>query len=91
MSDAATGDGDVRCPNCGAEVEPAESGTFTDPEELSVDKIVFDGVARWVEFEDRIEYQMYRCPECQRRVRQVEWDGEIEPPVLVPEVDEDRH
>jgi DNA-directed RNA polymerase subunit RPC12/RpoP len=75
----------VSCPNCGAPAEPTEGGTFTDPEEVAVDKIVFDGDARWVEFDDELVYQKYRCPECGHEIRQIEWDGELEPPVLVPE------
>ena len=80
MSDEET----VTCPNCGAEAELIESGTFTEPDNMSVDKIVFDGVARWVEFDEQLVYRMYRCEACDRRVRQIEWDDEIEPPVLVP-------
>jgi DNA-directed RNA polymerase subunit RPC12/RpoP len=80
MSDEA-----VSCPNCGAPAEPIEGGTFTDPEEVAVDKIVFDGEARWVEFDDELVYQKYRCGECDREVRQIRWDGDLEPPVLVPE------
>lgn len=77
-------DESVSCPNCGATAELVEDGTFTDPDEVAVDKIVFDGDARWVEFDDQLVYEKYRCGECDREIRQVEWDGEVEPPVLVP-------
>jgi DNA-directed RNA polymerase subunit RPC12/RpoP len=77
----------VSCPNCGAPAEPTEGDTFTDPEAVAVDKIVFDGEARWVEFDDQLVYQKYRCSECSRESRQIEWDGTLEPPVLVPQTE----
>lgn len=80
-------DESVSCPNCGATAKPVEGGTFTDPEEVAVDKIVFDGEARWVEFDDELVYRKYRCEECDREIRQIEWDGELEPPVVVPRTD----
>ena len=85
--DAAPGEEGVACPQCGATATLTERRRHADPDGVAVDKIVFDGVARWVEFDDELVYRVYRCPECDREVRQVEWDGETETPVLVPAVE----
>lgn len=74
----------VTCPACGTTAEFVEGRTYTDPDEVAVDKIVFDGVAEWVEIDDELEYRLFWCPECECQLRQVEWDGETEPPVRDP-------
>lgn len=80
----ATTEESVACPACGTEAEFVESATYTDDTNLTVDKIVFDGEARWVEFDDELVYRVFWCPHCECELRQVEWDGELEAPMLDP-------
>lgn len=74
----------VVCPACGTTAEFVESRTYTDPDEVAVDKIVFKGEAEWVDIDHELVYRMFWCPECECQLRQVEWDGEVEAPVRDP-------
>ncbi|MFB6096520.1 MAG: hypothetical protein ABEJ74_03940 [Haloferacaceae archaeon] len=77
----------VPCPVCGTESELIESATYRNPNNLTVDKIVYEGEARWVEFDDELVYRSFWCPHCECELRQVEWDGVRETPMMDPTCD----
>lgn len=74
----------VPCPVCGEPADIVQTDVHRNPDNIAVDKIVFDGVARWATFDDALVYRIFHCDRCDCDLRQVEWDGERETPMMDP-------